>query len=169
MLSLTDSGKGRSWTKCCTCYRTFTFYDLVGDIHYNFSILWIGVEVTGCVEPAIRFDGQEIPPSPLYGARMFSIIFAKAHTRCCPELLEPNSQSRIHFFRSILILSSHLCLNCPSDLFFQIYGLNLCVRFSVFATCYRPRPPQPVCSDDPDNIVWGVKVMQFSHNIILYS
>jgi len=73
------------------------------------------------------------------------------------QSITPNSTS----WRSILILSFHLCLDLPSGLISRVSPQNNCTRFSSPHTCYMPRPSHSSRFYHPNNIWWAVQIIKF--------
>jgi hypothetical protein len=76
--------------------------------------------------------------------------------------------------RSILILSTHLHLGLPSDLFFPAgLPINILLHSSSPHLCYMPCPSPPPWLDHSNYTWWRLQVMQFaptySHLIPLQS
>jgi hypothetical protein len=62
--------------------------------------------------------------------------------------------------RSIIILSSHLCLGLPSGLFCSSFPPKLRTHFSSLYLCYMPRLSHPPWLNHPNNIRCSVQVMK---------
>jgi len=80
------------------------------------------------------------------------------HSSPCPH---PTS------WRSTLIISSHLCLGLPSNLFPSAFTTKTLEHISSLHTCYMPLPSQSSRFAHPYNIGWGIPItkllfMQFS-------
>ena len=65
-------------------------------------------------------------------------------------------------WRSILILSSHLCLGLPSSLFPSDFPIKtLYTPLLSRQMCYMPRPSHSSRFYHPNNVGWGVQITQF--------
>ena len=92
----------------------------------------------------------------------------KVHYRLshCPPPVPTLSQiSPVHtshpkYWRSILILSSHISLGIPSGLFPSGYPPKPCIHLSYPHTCYVPRPSYSFRFDHPSNIWCGLQIIK---------
>jgi hypothetical protein len=96
-----------------------------------------------------------------YGTRRFIIVFTRALNWSLSWARSIHSIPSHHIWlRSILILSTHLCLVLHSGLFWLSHQYPICMP--LLHSCYMPCPSHPPWLDH-SNYVWrGVQVINFS-------
>ena len=104
---------------------------------------------------------QPVKKFPTFcGARRFITTFTSArHLSLSWARSVKSVPSDPASWRSILILSSHLCLGLPSCLFPSGFPTKTLYTPHLSPhTCYMPRPSHSSCFDDPNIIGWGVQI-----------
>jgi hypothetical protein len=82
-----------------------------------------------------------------------------------PEPDQSNPCPHPTAWRSILILSSHLCLGLPSGLFPLGFPTKTLYAPLLFSTFYMPRASHSSRFNHPNNFGWGVQILKL---IIMY-
>ena len=129
-----------------------------------------------CLTPVTYLLAYSMEQSPSWEANRFSasqemprILWnPKIHYRihkCSPPVpiqsqLDPVHTPTSFFLRSILILVSHLRLGLPSGLFLHVSPPKPCTSLSSPPYAVHSRPSHSSRFDHPNNIGWGVQIIQ---------
>ena len=90
------------------------------------------------------------------------LITAYTSVTCPSTDLNPVHAPHPFSWRSILILSSHLCLGLPSGLFPSGFPTKILYTPLLSPhTCYIPHPRHFSRFDHPNKIGWGVHIIKF--------
>jgi len=100
--------------------------------------------------------------SAFCGTRRFITVFTTAHHSTLSWVIcIQSTTSHIISLRSVLILSSHLCVSLLSNLVPSGFSdQNLVCISHLSHACYMPRPSQLPWLDQNDNIWWHLEIMK---------
>jgi len=88
----------------------------------------------------------------LNGLQRFNILFTRVPhwSLSCTRYIQSTPSHRTSL-RSTLILSPHLCLQLPSDIFLSDFPTKILYAFLLSHVCYMPCPSHPPWFDHPNN------------------
>jgi len=103
----------------------------------------------------------------IYGTRRFITAFTSGrHLSLSSARSIPSVPPYTTSWRPILTLSSHQRLGLPSGLFPSGFPTKTMYKTILPHTCYMHRPSRSSRSDHPNNIGWGVQVIQVLHFLV---
>ena len=127
-------------------------------LNYLFSFLLTWWNRVLLERPIVLQQVNRFPA--FYGTRRFITVFTSArHLHLSCARLIQSMPSHPASWRSILLLYSYLRLGLPSSLFPSGFHTKPCTHLHIPHTCYMPRPIHSSRFVHPNNVGWGVQML----------
>jgi len=146
---------------CCLCWTALWLIHIVMKFRTTYLLIYLLTPWSRVLLEKLT-SSQLVKKSPAFhGTRRFITAFTNARHLSLSwassiQSMPPHPTS----WRSILMLSSHLCLGFPSGLFPSGFPPpKPCMHLSYPHTCYMPRPPHSRFYRQ-NNIGWAVHIIK---------